>query len=288
MKPELYIRSECINAEGPVWDETDNTLYFVDVEKGQILSYRNEQLLSWDAGEQVGCAVLKKDGGMIAALKSGLYEVDFPNGGKHFLCDPEAALPQNRFNDGKVDPAGRLLAGTMALSSNEGDAPAGSLYCLDTDGTVSKKLGNIYLSNGMAWSEDGSIFYYIDTTAQTVTRYRYEVSSGQISGPEIIIRVPEEEGHPDGMTIDEEGMLWIALWGGGAVSRWDPNTGQMLQKIQLPVLNVSSCCFGGVNMDTLFITTASQDTDKTKYPLAGNVFCMKPGVRGALSGKYGR
>lgn len=286
MKPELFIKSECINAEGPVWDDETGTLYFIDVEAGRIFSYKDGKLLSWEAGEQIGCAVLKKGGGMIAALKSGLYEVDFPNKGKRFLCDPESDLPGNRFNDGKVDPAGRLLAGTMALSSKEGDGPTGALYCLDADGTVTKRIGNVYLSNGMAWSADGGTFYYIDTTARTVTRYRYDMPSGLISDPEVIIRIPDEEGYPDGMTIDEEGMLWIALWEGSAISRWNPDTGKLLAKYEMPVQNVSSCCFGGADMDTLFITTASQGTDMTRYPLAGNVFCMKPGVKGALSHKY--
>ena len=286
MKPELYIRSNCINAEGPVWDPESQTLYFIDVEGGKIFSYKDECLLSWDAGEQIGCAVLRENGGMIAALKSGLYAVDFPDGGKHFLADPESDIPGNRFNDGKVDPAGRLLAGTMPLSSEPGDPPAGALYCLDTDGNVTQKIDHVYLSNGLAWSFDGSLFYHIDTNARTVTRYRYDLAAGGLSDPQVIIRVPEEAGYPDGMTIDEEGKLWIALWGGSAVSRWDPRTGKMIEKYELPVPNVSSCCFGGSDMDTLFITTASQGTDPEVYPLAGNVFCMKPGVKGAPSMKY--
>ena len=286
MKPELYIRSNCINAEGPVWDETTGTLYFIDVEAGKIFSYKDEKLTCWEAGEQIGCAVLREKGGMIAALKSGLYEVDFPDGEKHFLADPESDIPGNRFNDGKVDPAGRLLAGTMALSSKAGDPPTGALYCLDTDGKVSKLIPDVYLSNGLAWSADGGTLYFADTTAQTITRYAYDLTSGTVSDPKVVIRVPNEIGHPDGMTIDEEGKLWIALWGGGALTRWDPETGDMLEKYELPALNVSSCCFGGENMDTLFITTASQDTDMSRYPLAGNVFSMKPGVKGAVSYKY--
>ena len=285
MKPELYITANCINAEGPVWDEASGTLYFIDVEAGKIFSYRDGKLTSWEAGEQIGCAVLREEGGMIAALKSGLYIVDFPNGGKQFLADPEADIPTNRFNDGKADPAGRLLAGTMALSSKAGDPPTGALYRLEADGSVSKLIDQVYLANGLAWNADGSIFYFIDTTARTVTRYGYDLDTGRLSDPKVVIRVPEETGHPDGMTIDEDGNLWIALWGGGAVSKWDPETGRMLEKYELPVLNVSSCCFGGENMDTLFITTASQDTDMEKYPLAGNVFRMKPGVKGAVSRK---
>ena len=285
-EPQLYVKANCINAEGPVWDERTETLYFIDVEAGKIFSYREGKLASWDAGEQIGCAVLCETGGMIAALRSGLYAVDFPDGGKQFLGDPEADVPGNRFNDGKVDPAGRLLAGTMALSAGEQDPPTGALYCLHRDGSISKVIDQVYLSNGLAWSADGSLFYFIDTTARTVTCYRYDVDAGIVSDPEIIIRVPGELGYPDGMTIDEDGNLWIALWGGGAVSKWDPETGELLETYALPVQNVSSCCFGGKEMDTLFITTASQGTDLKKYPLAGNVFCMKPGVRGAGSRRY--
>ena len=286
MKPELYIRSNCINAEGPVWDETSQTLYFIDVEAGKIFSYRDGLLTGQDVGEKVGCAVLREEGGMIAGLKSGLYEVDFPDGKKRLIADPEADMPGNRFNDGKVDPAGRLLAGTMALSSRPGDPPTGALYCLDTDGIVSKKISGVYLANGLAWSADAGLLYFVDTTPGTVTRYDYDLKTGNIKNPEIVIRVPESIGFPDGMTIDENGMLWIAMWGGSAITRWNPETGALLDRYELPVQNVSSCCFGGPGMDTLFITTASQDTDLARYPLAGNVFCMKPGVRGALSYRY--
>ena len=285
-QPELYIRSECINAEGPVWDDTTGTLYFIDVEAGRIFSWKDGKLTSWEAGERVGCAVLREQGGILAALESGFYEVDFPDGGKTFVADPEADLPGNRFNDGKVDPSGRLLAGTMALASKEGDGPTAALYSLDPDKTVTKRIPDVYLSNGLAWTGDGRKMYFIDTTPHTVTAYRYDPESGNLSDPEVIIRVPEEMGSPDGMTIDEEGKLWIALWGGSAISRWDPETGELLEKIPLPAKNVSSCCFGGENRDELFITTASQDTDKTEYPLAGNVFRLFPGVKGARSFKY--
>lgn len=286
MKPELYIKAACVNAEGPVWDADTDTLYFIDVEAGKIFSYTGGGLLSWDAGEQVGCAVLREGGGMIAALRSGFYEVDFPYGHKRLIHDPERHIPGNRFNDGKVDPAGRLLAGTMALSSEEGDPPTGALYCLNTDGSVEKRIENVYLSNGLAWSADGHILYHVDTTQRTVTRYEYDPGTGFLYRPAVVIRVPEALGYPDGMTIDSEGMLWIALWGGGAVSRWDPETGKLKEKYDLPVLNVSSCCFGEKDMDTLFITTASQGTDMERYPLAGSIFRMKARIAGAASMKY--
>ena len=286
MKAEQYIHVRCVNAEGPVWDETTGTLYFVDIEAGKIFSYAGGRLTSWDAGEQVGCAVLRERGGMIAALKSGFYEVDFPEGGKRLIQDTENKIPGNRFNDGKVDPAGRLLAGTMPLSAKETDPPSGALYCLNTDGSVEKRIDHVSLSNGLAWSGDGHVFYHIDTNRRTVTRYDYDPETGSMHHPAVVIRVSEELGYPDGMTIDSEGMLWIALWGGCAVSRWNPGTGEMIERYTLPVRNVSSCCFGGKDMDTLFITTASQGTDLEKYPLAGSVFMMKTAVTGAFSMKY--
>ena len=294
VKPELLIRASCINAEGPVWDDETQTLYFIDVEAGRIFSFKDQHLTVWNAGEKTGCAVITADGGIIAALQSGFYRVDFPNGGKTFLTDPEADLPRNRFNDGKVDPRGRFFAGTLTMEHVPGKEAEAALYRLvrvkgcgqdaeNGEYTAKKVLDNVGLSNGLAWSADGTKFYFADTDRSTITEYAYDMENGEIGDGKVIIRVPKEMGFPDGMTIDEEGKLWIALWNGGALSRWDPESGTLLEKYELPAKNVSSCCFGGPNMDELFITTASQDTDLTQYPLAGNVFHLFPGVKGAKS-----
>ena len=286
MNPELLIRSGCINAEGPVWDDRTQTFYFIDVEAGKLFSWKNENLTVWEAGEKIGCAVIRENGGVLAALQSGFYAVDFPDGGKTLLTDPEADLPRNRFNDGKVDPRGRFFAGTLTMEHVPEKTFEASLWQLvkEEDAFSSKRvLGEVGLANGLAWSRDGKLFYFVDTDRSTVTAYEYDMETGAVGEGRVIIRVPEEDGFPDGMTIDEEGKLWIALWGGGAISRWDPESGKMLEKYTLPAKNVSSCCFGGPDMDTLFITTASQDTDMAEYPLAGNVFCMKPGVKGEPS-----
>ena len=287
MNPELFIRSNCINAEGPLWDERQQTFYFIDVEAGKVFSFKDGKLTSWEAGEKVGFAVLRENGGMIAGLASGIYAVDFPNGGKRLMVSPEADLPGNRFNDGKVDPFGRLFAGTMTMiRPEEAKGPLAALYRLDCSGNeyrARKVIGQVGLSNGLAWSSDRKKFFYVDTDFHTISEYDYDPDTGEIGKGRVIIRVPDQMGYPDGMTVDENGKLWIALWGGGAVSQWDPGTGELLLKIALPVKNVSSCCFGGPEMDILFITTASQGTDLKQYPLAGNVFCMKAGVRGERS-----
>ena len=287
-KPELFIRSQCINAEGPVWDDLTQTFYFIDVEAGKIFSYKEGSLTVWEAGEKVGFAVLAEDGTVVAGLQSGICAVDFPDGGKRVLDDPESDIPGNRFNDGKVDPRGRIFGGTLSMTKPEGvTGPMAALYRLDksADGTYAAKnvISPVGLANGLAWSADGTKFYFVDTDASTVSEYAYNMETGEIGEGRVIIRVPEEMGFPDGMTIDEEGYLWVALWGGCGVTRWNPEKGELLEKIELPALRVSSCCFGGPDMDTLFITTASQDTDMAEYPLAGNVFSVKPGVRGARS-----
>ncbi len=287
MEPVLLIESHCINAEGPVWDDVTQTLYFIDVEAGKIFSYKDGRLTVWEAGEKIGFAVLRRTGGVIAGLQSGFYAVDFPDGEKTLLTDPESDMPGNRFNDGKVDPFGRVFGGTLTMSRPNGEeGPAAALYRLDAAENgyeAVKVIDKVGLANGLAWSADRRKFYFVDTDFSTVTEYAYDPETGAVGEGRVIIRVPLEMGYPDGMTIDENGKLWIALWNGGAVSQWDPETGKLLQKIALPAKNVSSCCFGGPEMDTLFITTASQDTDTAVYPLAGNVFCVKPGVRGEKS-----
>ena len=288
MTVERYVKAECIIGEGPVWDDADGTLYFIDLLGNRIYSYNN-MLQSMDVGENIGCAVLRQNGGMIAGLLTGWYFVDFPVGGKEFVCDPEADDPNTRFNDGKVDPFGRLWSGTMSrsLDTGYGEAePIAGLYALDAERNVKTMLTGVIQGNGMAWSKDGSRFYFIDTQRLTVQEFAYDPDAHELADGRVCITVPDGAGIPDGMTIDEDGMLWVALWGGKAVSRWDPGTGKLLDKIELPALNVTSCCFGGEKMDQLFVTTASLNTDRDKYPDAGSVFRIDVGIAGAKSYKY--
>ena len=289
MKPELLIRIRTIIGEGPVWDEETGALYFIDILDGKIYRYQNEALTSVTLPEHIGFAVLREKGGMIAGTESGFQQVEFPEKGMVFLANPYEDQPEHRFNDGKVDPAGRVFGGTMpvALDSGYGEAgPDSGLYALLEDGTTKQVLSGIIQGNGLAWSEDGGTFYFIDTQRRTVTRYKYDIDAVELSDPEVVIRVPDELGIPDGMTIDEEGKLWIGLWGGSALGRWDPDTGELMTKIEFPALNVTSCCFGGPNMDELYVTTASTGTDLEQYPEAGSVYVLRPGVRGAKSYKY--
>ena len=178
-------------------------------------------------------------------------------------------------------------AGTMAY---ENPTNQGSLYRLDTDLSVHKIFGDVAISNGIIWSLDHTTMYYIDTLRKSVRAFDYADETGDISNERVIINVPEEVGMPDGMAIDSEGMLWVAHYGGSCVSRWNPNTAQLLEKIDLPVTQVTACAFGGPNMDILFITSAAQELDAAeleRQPLAGGLFSIKTPYQGVLSFRFG-
>ena len=191
------------------------------------------------------------------------------------ISNPEPHLPGNRFNDGKCDPAGRFWAGTM---SHTDEPEKGSLYLLDKDLSVTQKIENVSISNGLAWSPDQNTFYYIDTPTKKVAAFHFDKTNGNIENKRYVIQFSNNEGTPDGMTIDSEGMLWIAHWDGWQISRWNPATGEKIKTILLPVSRVTSCCFGGKNLDDLYITSAStglSDDQLRKEPLAGSLFVIK-------------
>jgi sugar lactone lactonase YvrE len=204
------------------------------------------------------------------------------------LLDIEKEIKMNRTNDGGCDPAGRLWIGTMHRQFEKGN---GSLYSVEHDFSVRKRLDNISISNGIVWSQDGKRMYFVDSPTQTVQSFLFDLETGDLLFEKIAISINKKIGTPDGMCMDEEGMLWIAQWGGFGVYRWNPLTGMMLDKIDLPVPQVSSCAFGGQNLDHLFITTARENmssNDLKDYPLSGNVFIAMPGVRGIPVPKFGK
>jgi sugar lactone lactonase YvrE len=168
----------------------------------------------------------------------------------------------------------------MSLERKVGGA---NLYCMHTDGRIEKKLSDVTISNGLAWSMDGTTMYYIDTQRSTVRAFDYDAGTGNIANERVIVEVPEEMGHPDGMTIDTEGMLWVALFRGAGVSKWDPLTGKLIEKYDVGAANVTACTFGGPDLSTLYITTArtgTSDADLKRYPHAGGIFAIEPGVKG--------
>lgn len=277
LQAEPLLAHLCELGEGPLWDDALQCIHWLDIEYGRIYSFtRDDKLVIVEIHQRIGCiALCTGKNEWLAGLENGLATIRRDNGAITFISDPESHLPGNRFNDGKCDPAGRFWAGTMSMKEESG---AGNLYMLETDRMVTKKIAGVTISNGMAWSKDKKTFYYIDTPTNAVTAWDFNNTNGTISGKKTIISIPEAEGSPDGMTIDTEGMLWIAHWGGGQVSRWNPATGKKVLSVTLPVKRVTSCTFGGKNLGDLYITTARKGMDaqeQESQPLAGGLFVVR-------------
>jgi len=290
-KPEILIDAHAVLAEGPCWDSERRVLYWTDGLGSKIHRYH------WDTGrnetmeldQYVGCVVPRKEGGLIAALQHGIYRIDDQLSELELVNDIEREIENNRLNDGKCDSRGRLWFGSMSMTANQEDREfevTGSFYCLDRDLQVRKQFGGVGISNGIAWNRDESVMYYIDSVTNQVAEFPFDPDIGITGERNTAVEIPKKEGLPDGMTIDEEGMLWVAHFFGGCVTRWDPRTGRQLAKLSLPVTNVTCCAFGGPELDELFITTARIELtpDQLKQePHAGAVFVARPGVRGAAA-----
>lgn len=283
----LVIDAKATLGEGPCWDEVNQVLYWVDIMGKDLHKYdpATDENETYHIGQMIGAAVPSKSGGLVLALQNGFYKF-YPDSEELTpITDPESHLPNNRFNDGKCDKAGRFWAGTMPI---QGGGKSGALYCLHTDYEVKTMLQDIGISNGMAWSHDDRTMYYIDTPTREVAAFDYDLETGTIANRRVAIHFSDEHGNPDGMTIDEEGMLWIAEWGGYQVGRWDPNTGKMIDSIQVPAAQVTSCVFGGAKLDTLYITTARiGQENKADQPFAGGLFAIKTNVKGTKTYAFG-
>lgn len=271
--------------EGALWDARDNCLWWVDITAGRVHRFdpRSGGNRTCEVGQMVGTVVVREKGGLLLAVEQGIATLDFESGAFVLVARPEADKPTNRFNDGKCDPSGRFWAGTMSM---KGEKAAGSLYCYEDPGRIHRRVTGVTTSNGIVWSHDGRILYYIDTPTREVWAYDFEPASGEISSRRTVITVAPEFGYPDGMTIDAEGMLWVAHWGGWAVHRWNPATGEKLESIEVAAECVTSCAFGGANLKTLYITTAGGDKADPKQPAAGHLFACELETAGVESFRF--
>ncbi len=289
--PELILDARSVLGEGAIWNAARQRLHWIDIKGQRVFTYdpATGENHACDVGRMVGTVVPRSRGGLMLAVHEGFAALA-PDAGRLTLlpAPPEHDPAAARFNDGKCDPAGRFWAGTMALV--KGPRPVGRLYRLDRDGSVHVMLRDVGTSNGLAWSLDRRTFYYIDTALVRVDAFDYDDATGAIANRRTAITIPPGIGRPDGSTLDAEGMLWIAMWDGWSVTRWDPRTGTMLQTIRLPVARVTSCAFGGPELDTLFITTARDgltEAQLASQPLAGGLFALRPGVRGLPAPEFG-
>ena len=290
MQAEKVLPHQCLLGEGPVWDFKRKVICWVDILRGEIHEYSPQSgaLSVIPVHQMVGAVVLCQDGNFLAALKNGFGFVNRESHEITIVANPESHIPGNRFNDGKCGPDGRFWAGTMSHT----DEPAkGSFYMFDTDHSVTKKINHVSISNGLAWSADHKTFYYIDTPTFTVVAYDYDKTAGEISRKRVIISIAKEDGSPDGMTIDSDGMLWIAHWDGWQITRWDPNTGMKLFSFRMPAARITSCAFGGEHFEDLYITSARvglNEDQLARQPLAGSLFVIRNiGVKGVPAFEFG-
>ncbi len=260
----------CQWGEGPVWWR--DALYYVDIAGHLVHRYdpADGSEKSWNVGQRVGTVVPRANGGLVIAGDHGFAFLDEETGALTPIADPEPDLPDNRFNDGKCSPDGRFFAGTISLVRKTGGA---KLYRLDPDLTIHEAYSPVTTSNGIAWSADGRICYYIDTPRREVLAFDYDGETGLLLNPRRVIDTGHIDASPDGMTLDADGNLWIAFCHGGCVSCFDPLAGNEIHRIALPCLETTACAFGGPDLSDLFVTTGIHKTARETH--AGRLFVIR-------------
>ena len=270
-----------ILGEGPLWVARENAVYWVDIVSKKLHRYglSDGARRTWAFESQVTSLAARQHGGFVGTVRDGFAIIDLATGAVEPIVMPEADIPGNRFNDGKVDGNGRYWAGSM----DDGEKlESGSLYRLDGDLSLHKMDENYSITNGPTFSVDGNTLYHTDTAKRII--FAFDLSEdGAISHKRVFVQlVAEEEGYPDGMTVDSENCIWLCHFAGSRLTRYSP-AGEILQVIPMPVPNITSCTFAGPDLDTLYITTARHllsEADIRKYPLSGSLFACKPGVTG--------
>lgn len=276
MVPALVCDAGAQLGEGPWWDAARGRLLWVDIEGG--LLHRFDPASGEDdvyaVGRRVSAAIPRADGALVLVCQGGVHLLDERGGEQELLAPLDADDPSLRTNDATSDAAGRLWIGTMALDARPG---AGALYRLDPGGEPQLVLSGATVSNGTGWSPDGATMYYADTPLGRIDAFDFDAAEGTIANRRTFAEV-RPPGLPDGLCVDVEGGVWVALWEGGELRRYSAD-GELSAVVALPVPNVTSCCFGGASLDVLYVTTATGG-DPEAPPHAGGLFRVEPGVRG--------
>ncbi len=283
MKIEILIDVKPLLGEGPIWDVESERLYFIDSLGRRVFrcTTAGAEVRSWIVPQVIGSMALRRRGGALVALQTGFHTLDFETGETNLLVNPEPDHPTNRLNDGKVDPAGRFVCGSMDTREAE---PTGNLWRLDADHSVTLLDTGIICSNGPSWSPDGRTLYFADSFSGAISAYEYDESTGSVENKRRFIVVDGARGGaPDGATVDDEGYLWSAMVFDGRIFRYSPD-GRVDRVIEMPVVKITSLAFGGANLDEMFVTSMAEPP-LPKYPgdgpMRGSVFRVTGlGVRG--------
>ncbi|MGC8259540.1 SMP-30/gluconolactonase/LRE family protein [Bacillus subtilis] len=274
MDAVLEADTRAVIGEGPLWDEENGRLYWVDILGSELHIFDPEEKINRSIKFKSFVTALAKysKDELIMTMKDGFYLYHLRDDSLEKIKQPKDMHESLRFNDAKCDPYGRLWAGTTSM---EGEKKQASLYRLNLDGSLVKIKDQVSTSNGLDWDRERNLMYYIDTPTQEIVRYSYDPQSGDVSNPEPVYRFDQSDGLPDGMTIDQNGMLWVALFGGSRVVHIDPFQKKEINSISVPAKYVTCCAFGGRDLKTLYITTATEQmTEKERYeqPHAGGLF----------------
>ncbi len=257
MRIEIAVDVKTTLGEGPLWDVEQQRLYFIDSFDGRVFrcTHDGREMRAWDVPAKIGSIAIRNDGkGAICSLATGFHALDFETGECTLIHDPEPDKPNNRINDGKVDKAGRFVSGSMDTLE---EGPNGALYRLDPDMTVTRLEDGIIVSNGPCWSPDGKIFYFTDSWSGEISAYDYDLGTGKISNKRTFARMTEAGGAFDGATVDAEGGVWSAHVYIGKLVRYLPD-GTIDRVIEMPVKKVTSCMFGGPDLDILYVTSMAK------------------------------
>jgi sugar lactone lactonase YvrE len=291
--PELVVDARANLGEGPVWDPDRSVLWWVDILAGLV--HRFDSASGRDdffaAGQLVGAVALGRDGRLFVLGRDSILRLDPETSEVEPIFAFDREDPPRRTNDAKPDPGGRLWLDRMALDHAPG---LGSLDCLSPDLTLTTQVDGLAIPNGLGWSPDGRTMYFAESVSRTITAYDFDVATGSISAGRTFLRIGPELGLPsgavpDGLTVDSEGHLWVAVWGGGCVLRVRPD-GFVTTRIDFPVSQTTSCTFGGPDLTDLYVTTAREGfsaEDAAREPLAGGLFRVRPGVRGLAADRFG-
>ncbi|MCV7420523.1 SMP-30/gluconolactonase/LRE family protein [Mycobacterium yunnanensis] len=274
--------------ERPVWDERTGTLVFVDIDRGELHRFNPEDGQSTVAvvGASVGCVGLRNNGGVVLGTDAGFVLADATGETRDDPIVPPGMTSAHFFNDGACDPAGRFVAGT---STTERTTGAASLYSLAPDGAVRVLLPEVTESNGVAWSLDGRQMFYVDSGTQDVMVFDYDPADGTATSGTVLFSIDEQDGVPDGLIVDAEDTLWLALWSGHGIRRYRSD-GVLLSQITIPAKDVTCAAFGGADLTDLYVTTSRgylEPGEVEAYPHAGDLFVLQTGATGCPTLRYG-